>query len=512
MEDTPVFNSKGLLHSLFDSMHGDKGDLMDRCERYAGWTLPVMFPRVVNGTPEEFQLDFQSIGARAVNHLANKLTLALFAPSRPFFRVEAEDKYARTLIEQGIDDALQRTAFSRAERSAMKAMMRRGTRVAMPLAMKQIIITGNALLFFPPDGGKAQVYNLRDYCIKRDLSGVPVDMLTQDRKSFRTLDQSMQNQLLQDDPHIAPDSEVCLYTRVVLHKQRYHVYQALNEIPIEGVSGSYTKNQCPWIPVTWSLPRGYDYGVGHVEDYAGDFHAMSSLSEAMVIGASIAADIKFLVDPAGATDIGILNAASSGAYVPGRTEDIDCLQLDKQSDWNMVLGIIQQYEKRIGLAFLLGSAVTRQAERVTAEEIRYQATELETSLGGVYSRIAEDVQLPLAYIFLEDVDFGLGDGKQLEPVVITGLDALSRNSESEALLMFLQDLSMVSQLPESVSGRLELNPIIATFGAARGIEAEKYLKSEQQYQQEQQQLAQQQVSMQQEMDASKANAQATAQG
>ena len=34
---------------------------------------------------------------------------------------------------------------------------------------------------------------------------------------------------------------------------------------------------------------------------------------------------------------------------------------------------------------LLNSSVQRNAERVTAEEVRYMAQELETALGGVYS-------------------------------------------------------------------------------------------------------------------------------
>lgn len=50
----------------------------------------------------------------------------------------------------------------------------------------------------------------------------------------------------------------------------------------------------------------------------------------------------------------------------------------------------------MSFAFLLNSAVQRQGERVTAEEIRYVAGELEDTLGGVYSILAQELQLPLA--------------------------------------------------------------------------------------------------------------------
>ncbi|MBL1329612.1 hypothetical protein JL926_19595, partial [Acinetobacter baumannii] len=59
--------------------------------------------------------------------------------------------------------------------------------------------------------------------------------------------------------------------------------------------------------------------------------------------------------------------------------------------------VATKYVNRIGKGFLLSSSIVRDAERVTAEEIRMQANELETSLGGVYSRLAVDFQKPMAY-------------------------------------------------------------------------------------------------------------------
>lgn len=513
MDLQKLYNQPAMLQALFFKMDGEKSSLLTRSERFAGWTLPQVFPLDVGSEGEEFQLDFQSIGARATNHLANKLTLALFAPSRPFFKLEAEPVFAAQLAEQGFDESMQRTAFAKAERNAMKKMMQRGTRVSMPYAMKLLIITGNALKYFPIKGGKAQVYNLRDYGVVRDLSGEPLDMVTQDRKVLGTLTQDMQDALKIKHPEYTEDSEIILYTRIRLHNNKYHIFQALDDIPYLGASlGSYTKKEVPWIPLTWTLARGKNYGNGLVEEYAGDFHALSSLSEAMVIGAAIAADIKFLVDPTGNTDFRELNKASSGAYVPGRADDITTLATNKANDWGMVLQIIETYEKRIGMAFLLGSAVTRNAERVTAEEIRFQAMELETSLGGVYSRLAEDLQQPMAYIFLQDADFGIGDGAELRPVIVTGLDALSRNSESESLMLFLNDLAMIAQIPEEVSGRLLLNPVIATIAAARGIEYDLYLKDEAVYQKEQQELQKQQLAMQGQAEQNKADAKVSAEG
>ena len=52
-------------------------------------------------------------------------------------------------------------------------------------------------------------------------------------------------------------------------------------------------------------------------------------------------------------------------------------------------------------AFLLHTAIQRDAERVTAQEIRYMAEQLETAMGGVYSLLSQEFQLPLVKILMK---------------------------------------------------------------------------------------------------------------
>ena len=74
------------------------------------------------------------------------------------------------------------------------------------------------------------------------------------------------------------------------------------------------------------------------------------------------------------------------------------MQLNKSMDMSTVLTTAQQIESRLSYAFLLNSAVQSGAagrDRVTAEEIRYVAGELEDTLGGVYSLLSQELQYPL---------------------------------------------------------------------------------------------------------------------
>jgi hypothetical protein len=85
------------------------------------------------------------------------------------------------------------------------------------------------------------------------------------------------------------------------------------------------------------------------------------------------------------------------------------------------------------MAFLLNSAIQRNAERVTAEEIRYMAQELEAALGGIYSTLSQEFQLP----FVTRVMFQMERQKKLpvlpeglvKPAIITGVEALGRGND-----------------------------------------------------------------------------------
>jgi hypothetical protein len=105
-----------------------------------------------------------------------------------------------------------------------------------------------------------------------------------------------------------------------------------------------------------------------------------------------------------------------------------------------------------------------------------QANELETSLGGVYSRLAVDFQLPMAFWLVKRTGVDLG-GTQITPMVITGLDALSRNGDLDNLKLCLQDLAAVSGMPPQALAVLNLDAIAKAIFAGRGVDYSQYVKT-----------------------------------
>jgi hypothetical protein len=248
-----------------------------------------------------------------------------------------------------------------------------------------------------------------------------------------------------------------------------------------------------WRFLTWNLKDGNNYGTGLVEDYAADFASLSTLSQAQITGAVLASEFRWLINPSGMTKVEDFQNSENGSALPGMEGDVALVANSKPGDLQVVGSVVQDYIGRIGRGFLLGSAATRQAERVTAEEIRMQAQELETSFGGTYSSIAVGMQLPLAAWLLRNVNLTV-KGTKLKLAIITGLDALSRSGDLDSLRAALNDLAQLGLIKQQVP-ELNSRAITSAILAGHGVPAAKYLLSEEQV------AAQQQAAQQQAINA-----------
>ena len=183
---------------------------------------------------------------------------------------------------------------------------------------------------------------------------------------------------------------------------------------------------------------------GYVEEYIGDLRSLEALTRAIVEGSAASSKVLFLVRPNGTTKQATLAQAPNGAIVQGDANDVTTLQVQKYNDFRVAQETALRITERLQFAFLLNSAVQRNAERVTAEEVRYMAQELETALGGVYSILSQEFQLPLVKLLLARLE---RTGKMpkmpkdaVKPQIVTGIEALGRGQDLNKLSQFLQML------------------------------------------------------------------------
>ena len=202
------------------------------------------------------------------------------------------------------------------------------------------------------------------------------------------------------------------------------------------------------------------------------------------------------MNPNGTTRARTLAESPNGAIAQGNAQDISVLQLEKFNDFRVVQESVQKIEERLGHSFLLTSGVVRQAERVTAEEIRMLGQELESALGGLYSLLSMELQLPLVNRLMDVMNKKNKLPKLpkdvVKPIIITGVEALGRGNDLQKLDLFLAGAAQVVG-PEAVAGHVQVAEYFKRRATALGIKTEGLVKSSEEMGAEMQQAQQQQM-------------------
>lgn len=501
---------------IYDRLVTDRDPYTQRAEKNAQYTIPSLFPKESDDGGTNYETPYDSIGARGVNNLASKLLLSLLPPNQPFFKLgldpDSQQKLDNLSDPETVTDI--EYGLSQIEQLMMRYMESQSLRATMFEAIKQLIIAGNALLFLPPKEGGMKCYGLRNYVVERDGLGNVIQIVAKDTLARATLPEALLGML--EDKEGQPNQKVDIYTHIYRVQGNegdgtWETYQELNKEVISGSEQSYPFGKSPWIPCRFFKKDGESYGRSFVEDYIGDLVSLHNLSKSIVDGSMIAAKILFLVNPASMTSINQLSKASNGDFVKGKIDDVVPMQLNKSTDLQYTSTVQQQIEQRLNFVFLLNSAVQRQAERVTAEEIRYTAQELETTLGGVYSLLSLELQLPLvgcvynqmqSQKLIPEVE---SLGVDLEPTITTGLDALGRGADFQKLQ---QVLGVMQNFPEFMQ-TLNVGNLSTRLFTAIGLSYEGLVKTPEELQAEQQQAMDQQgelMGMQGAVDAQVAKA------
>ena len=123
------------------------------------------------------------------------------------------------------------------------------------------------------------------------------------------------------------------------------------------------------------------------------------------------------------------------------------------------------------------------------------ASELEDALGGIYSVLSQELQLPLVQYRIARLTAmkklpPLPEG--IKPSIITGLEALGRSQELQRLRMFISDAGQTFG-PEVLAQYVDVSDYLKRSAAALNLPTEGLVRAEEEVQQRQQQEAQMQA-------------------
>jgi hypothetical protein len=334
-----------------------------------------------------------------------------------------------------------------------------------------------------------RVFPLTQYVVRRDASGNVLEIIICEKASILSLGKDVAAQVIQD-PDYKTDDDVELYTHIYkLDDNEFYVCQEVNGIKIPESVGTFKKERMPYQALRMVRVDNEDYGRGYVEEFLGDLKSLEGLSQALVESAAASSKIVFMVRPNSVTRKKDLAMTRNGDIITGTADDVSVLQAQKQYDLQVVERSIAKLEERMSYAFLLHTAIQRDAERVTAQEIRYMAEQLETAMGGIYSLLSQEFQLPLVSILMKRMEQSNEIPKlpkgTVQPTIITGIEALGRGNDLQKLREFVAEIGNLAQINPQVVQALNPDDLIKRIAIGLGIDTDGLLKSQEQLAEEQ---------------------------
>ena len=478
------------LNVIKDSLDGTWKDC-------AELTLPYIFPDSDLDASEQLPSPYNSIGPASVNALSAKLLLALLPPTGPFFRL-----LPNAAVTTELDEAQQKQLdkeLSDVEQEVVEQINVQALRVPLFEATKLLVVTGNALLYKIPKKGM-KVFSPHQYVVKRDFIGNVTEIIIKETMAFVSLPTKVQKQLEEAEVIDAEEGgvkiklkNVDLYTRATKSgNDKFQTFQTIKDVVLDGSIKEYDADKLPYIPLRWNTVNNEDYGRGLVEQYLGDLRSLEGLTQTIVEGSGIAAQFIFGLRPGSTLSVEDLNNAQNGEFVLGDLErEVSVLQVNKGPDLQVPMAMIQEIQTRLSKAFLTVQGNIRDSERTTAAEVRATVGELESTLGGVYTVLASELQKPLLTLLLHELSPSVL--KVTEVSITTGVSAISRERDYQNLNTMVGAVSQFG--PETMTKYLKMGAYFSQVATSLGMEADTIVKSDEEIQAEEQAMMQQQQAM-----------------
>lgn len=442
---------KSTLAARFASDDGARQSILDRARECAKLTKPWVLPPLEQTADTKLPENYQSIGSRGTTNMVGKMILALFPPDQPWFMLQpVAEMLFDPRLQHGEGAAFLQTVLTDLDlrskqiqaklesanldnRSRRRATFRSKKRQALD----QLIITGDVLEYLGDDY-RLKVFRRDHYVTKRDSVGDVLYHITKeciDPLSLTPEQLSRAQFKSENSPEGKRVDErlVDLYTIVEWQPQskKWVIRQEINGNEINVSEETIT----PYFSTPFDLVEGENYGRGFVEQNKGDLGSLDELGRRLLDFAELCTKMHPVADGNGAWKASDFEKPSGtllfGDVRGGELQDLTFLKVDKVGDFQVCYQTAERIRKDMGAAMLIDSETAPQGEagrhRLAWETV---AGELAGALGGIYTPIADEQQLPIlqrVYHQMErDKLFAPLPRQFIEIKALTGLAALTR--------------------------------------------------------------------------------------
>lgn len=490
---------KASAKARYDQLSSAREPYLTRARSVSALTVPyIMPPEGDNGT-SDLHTQEQGVGAQCITNLADKTLMALFPTTQPFVRFRFSPEVLAEMEELSDEErGALIAAQSRREQRIVAAFEQSNIREVVLQALMHLFVTGNALVHLMP-GGDYRLIGLDRFVVVRDAAGEVVEAVFLERHKAGAIPEAVLSAMTSSPLSQASGmEEATVYTHMLRQPNRsWRVYQEVDGNTVPGSEGGYSEAEFPFFFLRGVAINGEDYGRSRGELYRPDFYAADKLHASLLDGAALSTRMWLGVKPGAVVKVEELNDATNGEAVTANTDDVFPIALatnQSLSALQSVMQFLERIELRLYKAFLLNTSVARDAERVTAEEIRWLVQELEAVQAGLYSSLARDFQKRL----VEAVEADLVKRKVIpkvpkdaqRPVIVTGLEALGKGYDLQKLGTFAQ---YVQSLPPEAQARVKWGNILTDTADNIGFpDPTRYVMTDEEFDAvQQQQMAQQ---------------------
>lgn len=447
---TTYGSGNGTAENRYKELAVRRQPVLNRAYDYAELTIPSLLPREGFTQSQRLFQPYQGLGARLSVNLASRLMTALLPPGAKAFKLGIPPEVLMEAGQSEVDKDVELNLV-KAENLIQAEIDRRHWRAPTFIELLYLIVTGNALEQMLPDN-TLKVFRLDQYVVLRDPQGNLLEFVIEEKLAPDSLPEEARGMAVA--PHTGYSGDyVCLYTHGRWDGEQFQVYQELGGQVVPGSRGRLGVSS--FNALRWAMMPGEDYGRGKIEEHSGDLMAVEHLSKALVEGAALASRNITAVRPNAAGGLNLkrrIAKAANGDVIVANPEDISFLQFENQQGMQFTAQQLQALKQELSAAFLMTAGQVRQAERVTAFELRLLAEELEGTLGGVYSMLSQEMQQARIkrLLFQMQANGQLPDWPDgvVEPIITTGLEALGRQQDVVRVQTAAQ---LITALPPEVA-------------------------------------------------------------
>ncbi len=468
----------------FYYLNGVRGGKLERSRYMSSLTIPSLLPENGITSNGELPKPFSSVAGRGVTNMSSRMLSALLPLNDlPFFKFELTNGEAADPEIFQFMETLAHQIYSK--------LMTDNLRETLFLALQHLIVSGDVLII-QEDDFSFKTYRLDQYVVRRDIDGSVVELIYLDwvpKEANPDIFEAFDNNFFPsayNALNALPDYQAN-FCRVVWNEDE-NVWDYYSEDEEGNMIEEGEYKVTPFMPMRWIAVTGEDYGRSHCEEILGDIETLEAYTKAMIDGMTAASTFWVAIDPSGITDIDDLSQSPTGSFIGARQSDVFTLSPAQtiSPQLSAAQAAVDGMRREVSNAFLAAQGGIRQADRVTATEVRMIGMEIENVLGGAFSAIGRNLMEPIVRrtiaLMARDGEIDerlmaefLDDDGKLTIQVVTGLQALSRDSD---LTKLMQLGEMVRNLPPEAIQHFRWDQYGSALISSLGFDPRNWVRSE----------------------------------